>query len=276
MKFNPSFRETAVRLARIAANEVNRSLHQPYAQERKADRSLVTDVDRRVDEILREGLVKAFPGHTILTEESGLSGPKDSEYVWMIDPLDGTRAFVKGIPGFSVMVGLLHQRRPILGVVVDPMEERLYEAMRGEGAFQTYQGKREQIRVSTRDRFDEMPLIVSTGFPEEKMKRFRESFYGPLATPINSVGIKVGLVVRQVADIYLSHHSVHYWDTCAPQAILEEAGGMFTRLDGTALQYDLAEGFSHEALTLATNGQRHADCVRIFSSGVYPKLFDPQ
>ena len=165
MKFNPSFRETAVRLARIAANEVNRSLHQPYAQERKADRSLVTDVDRRVDEILREGLVKAFPGHTILTEESGLSGPKDSEYVWMIDPLDGTRAFVKGIPGFSVMVGLLHQRRPILGVVVDPMEERLYEAMRGEGAFQTYQGKREQIRDSTHARFDQIPLLFSNFLP---------------------------------------------------------------------------------------------------------------
>lgn len=267
-KIEPFFRETAIRLAQAAANEVIRSLHQPFAQERKADRSWVTEVDRRSDEILKEGLAKAFPDHAILTEESGLFGPKDSEYLWMIDPLDGTKAFMKGIPGFSVMVGLLYQGSPVLGVVVDPMEDRLYEAVRGEGAFQTYRGKKAQIRVSSRDQLAEMPLVVSTGFPEEKMKRIRQSFSGPLMNPINSVGIKVGLVVRQEADIYLNHHSVHYWDTCAPQAILEEAGGIFTRLDGTPLRYDLTKGFSHEALTLATNGRRHTDCVRIFSSDI--------
>jgi len=255
------FLKTARELALKASREVLSLLHQPIAQKRKDDKSLVTEADLKSDEILREGLAKAFPDHAVLTEENGISGPKDADYVWLIDPLDGTKAFAKGIPGFSVMVGLLERGQPVLGVVVDPLESRVYEAAKGEGAFQEHAGSRSALKVSSRNRLDDMRVVVSTGFPEKAMERLKAVCSGPQLKPINSVGIKVGFVVRGAADIYVSHHPVHYWDTCAPQAILEEAGGVFTKLDGTPLVYDLSSKFAHEGLTLATNAVEHAALV---------------
>ncbi len=262
---NDSFLKTARQLALQASREVLSLLHQPIAQRRKEDKSLVTEADLKSDAILREGLAKAFPDHAILTEENGISGSKDAEYVWLIDPLDGTKAFAKGIPGFSVMVGLLKNNAPCLGVVVDPLESRLYEAVKGQGAFQEHAGSRSPLKVSDRKKIDDLRIVVSTGFPEKAMAQLRALCPGPMLGAINSVGIKVGLIVRQEADVYVSHHPVHYWDTCAPQAILEEAGGVFTKLDGSPLVYDMASKFQHEGLTLATNGQRHSELIRSLS-----------
>ncbi|HSA59220.1 MAG TPA: 3'(2'),5'-bisphosphate nucleotidase CysQ [bacterium] len=255
------FLKTARDLALKASREVLSLLHQPLQQHRKHDNSLVTEADLRSDAILREGLAKAFPDHAVLTEENGIVGSPGAEYVWMIDPLDGTKAFAKALPGFSVMVGLLKNGVPHLGVVADPLQARLYEAVRGAGAFQAHAGNRSALKVSKRAQPKDMRVVVSTGFPEKAMARLKAVCPGPLLAPINSVGIKVGLVVRQEADIYVSHHPVHFWDTCAPQAILEEAGGVFTKLDGSPLVYDLLSDFAHTGLTLATNGTRHAELV---------------
>ena len=235
-------------------------------QERKADHSLVTNADRAADRLIREGLRRAFPDHAILTEESGFAGSPSAEFVWVVDPLDGTRAYVKGIAGYSVMIGLLRERKPYAGVVVDPWEGHVYEALRGAGAFHILKSKRTRVRVSGRRTFSEMPLVTSTGFPTFWMSDLKARLPCPWVTPINSVGIKVGLLVRQVADIYLNHHRVHYWDTCAPQIILEEAGGIMTLLDGRPLVYDRHDEFQHPAPTLATNGTRHKELLSLLAS----------
>lgn len=240
-------------------------MHQPISQSRKEDRSLVTEADLKSDAIIREGLAKAFPDQAVLTEENGIIGRRDAEFVWLIDPLDGTKAFAKALPGFSVMIGLLKNGRPHLGVVVDPLQSRLYEAVRGEGAFQEHSGSRSALKVSSRKQVEDLRIVVSTGFPEKAASKLKAICPGPWLAPINSVGIKVGLVVRQEADVYVSHHPVHYWDTCAPQAILEEAGGVFTKLDGSPLAYDLNSDFAHKGLTLATNGTRHKELVESLS-----------
>lgn len=231
------------------------------SQNRKEDHSLVTEADLRADQIIREGLAKHFPDHGILTEEHGLSGRTGSDWVWIIDPLDGTKAYAKGIAGFSVMVGLLHQGQPVLGVVVDPLEDRRYEAVQGAGAFLTERGKKTRLQASKRDQLHEMPLVTSTDCPKEFLDKLRGQLACPMITPINSVGIKIGLLVRQVADIYLSHHPVHYWDSCAPQIILEEAGGRLTYLDGTPLDYSMGRSYEHQKLILASNGTQHAELV---------------
>ncbi len=253
--------EIARTLAHEAAAAVMSFHKKDFQKDTKADKSIVTEADLKSDQILREGLKAAFPEFGMVTEETGLVNNPDSEYVWLIDPLDGTKAFAKGIPGFSIMVGLLKQGQPYLGVVVDPLEHRSYEAVQGHGAYLISHGKREHLKVSERADYTEMRLVVSTGFPEIPLERLQEDLSGPLCEPINSVGIKVGHLVRQEADIYVNHHPVHLWDTCAPKIILEEAGGCFTKLDGTALTYELSPPFSHQALTLATNQQRHDDIV---------------
>lgn len=250
---------TAEGLALEASRAVMGFLGGPLHTEQKSDNSPVTEADLASDRILREGLRKNFPLHAVLTEENGLSGAQGSEYVWLIDPLDGTKAFAKGIPGFCVMVGLLQAGRPLLGVVVDPLEGRTYRAIRGAGASHSHQGKTEPLQVSARRDLAAMPWVVSTGFPEANLQRAKALLPGRLLPPINSVGIKVGLLVRQEADIYLNHHPVSYWDTGAPALILEEAGGRFTALDGSPLNYFLRPPFGHGVKTLASNGPLHAE-----------------
>jgi len=248
----------------IGAGQIIQSYRdKPIKKKRKEDRSPVTEADLRADQLIREGLADAFPAHAILTEEHGLSGNAESEYLWMVDPLDGTKAFAKKLPGYCVMIGLAINGRPHLGVVLDPLEERIYEAIRGQGTFHTWQGKKEQVRVSDRRDYFEMPLLISTGFPHKELEIALQRLGSPLVDPINSVGIKVGLMVRQIGDIYLNHHGVHYWDTCAPQIILEEAGGTFTKLDGSPFVYELDGKFSHSSPTLATNSLRHGDLIKL-------------
>lgn len=266
---SPSFIQTARKLALQASEEILKLLKNSAPHKKKADNSIVTEADLRSDKIILEGLQKDFPSHAILTEETGLVGDKNSEFVWIVDPLDGTKAFAKGIPGFSVMVGLLKEGKPYLGVVVDPLEKHIYEAVRGEGAFHTLNGKRERVHVSNRSKLNEMPIIISTGFPKEKLEIIQEKLGGKIVPPINSVGIKVGLLVRQVGDIYINHHGVSYWDTCAPQIILEEAKGKFTKMDGTEIDYKLESPFSIEGLSLASNGKKHEELTKILSQEIF-------
>ena len=266
-----TFLEPARLLALQASKVVMSFLHQPLDKKMKSDKSWVTEADLQSDKIIKEGLLKKFPTHGILTEESGVSGKEGSDWLWLIDPLDGTKAFAKGIPGFSVMLGLLHEGKPKLGVVVDPLLGLIYEAVYQEGAYLTEKGQRSRLQVSKRSDPKEMPLVVSTGFPEEKMEGILKKYPFLLCPPINSVGIKVGLVVRQEADVYMNHHPVHYWDTAAPQIILEEAGGILTRIDGKSLDYNLQRGTSHGALTLVSNGTRHAELASFLSH--YPSSF---
>ncbi|MBI3541173.1 MAG: hypothetical protein HY073_03425, partial [Deltaproteobacteria bacterium] len=175
---------TAKTLALEASQIILKLRSEKIEQHRKKDHSLVTQADLAADRIIREGLSKAFPEHAILTEENGLSGREGSDWCWLIDPLDGTKAYAKGIAGFSVMIGLLKKGEPYLGVVVDPLKGLVYEAVRGQGAFLSpspglrppspARGEGIQLRVSTRNDFSQMPLVVSTGFPKEKLSSLRE------------------------------------------------------------------------------------------------------
>ena len=257
------FVEVARELAVEAGRRIMELRQRDVVKERKADKSIVTNADHAADLIIREGLRSHFPQHAILTEESGVDGNLEAEYVWVVDPLDGTKAFAKNTPGFSVMIGLLRKGEPFAGVVMDPWEGHVYDAIRGLGTFHTFNGKREQVHVSKRKEWNEMPIVTSTGFPAPYEKALKEKQPNPWLPPINSVGIKVGLLVRQQADLYVNHHHVHYWDTVAPQIILEEAGGVFTFSDGRPLVYDLKGTLQHQDPTVATNGRRHSEFVRI-------------
>jgi len=119
MRSAHSFLDVARPLAEEAARRIMALRESPLVRKRKTDRSLVTNADEEADRILREGLRKAFPDHAIITEESGLDGSPRAEYVWMVDPLDGTRAYAAGLSGYSVMVGLLKNVKPFAGVVVE-------------------------------------------------------------------------------------------------------------------------------------------------------------
>jgi len=102
---------------------------------------------------------------------------------------------------------------------LNPVEGHIFEAVLGGGAFHTLHGLRRRVHVSARKDLSIMPVITSTDFPEALNENLRRSLCGPWLGAISSVGIKVGYMVRKLADIYINHRGVHYWDTCAPQII---------------------------------------------------------
>jgi 3'(2'),5'-bisphosphate nucleotidase len=260
------FLETARTAVYAAGRRVMELLCSPIETSRKADHSLVTNADHEANTIIREALRTAFPDHGLLSEETGREGPPDAKYLWVVDPLDGTRAYATGISGFSVMVGLLRDGKPSLGVVYDPLAHTLFEAEKGAGAYLVGPVLRTPLCVSPREDWLAMPVITSKGFPQEWRRSLEQKCGLRFLDPINSVGVKVGYVIRRLADLYLNHHPVHLWDTCAPQLILEEAGGRMTLWDGSPLTYALEGSFVHAQPTLATNGRRHEDMVSLLAS----------
>ncbi|MBN1586674.1 MAG: 3'(2'),5'-bisphosphate nucleotidase CysQ [Candidatus Omnitrophica bacterium] len=263
-----SFVRVASRLSLKAGRRIMELLEDLPEKQIKADRSPVTVADFAADQILRDGLSAAFPDHRVLTEESGLAGPEGSRYIWVVDPLDGTRAYARGEHGFSVMVGLLENGVPVLGVVFDPVEQCLYQAVKGQGCDAIQNGERRKIRVTDRSEWDTMRLVVSTGFPEALLESVVGEMGFEVLPPINSVGIKVALLATQKGELYLNHHGVHYWDTCAPLVLMQEAGGEFTSYDGSALDFSMNGVYNHAHPTFASNGPRHADFVEYLKSKV--------
>ncbi|MGM0577288.1 MAG: 3'(2'),5'-bisphosphate nucleotidase CysQ family protein [Myxococcota bacterium] len=258
--------EVACRLAREAGASVRRVRLEGFEAHTKSDESPVTRADTASERVLCDGLLEAFPDDGILSEETANIQEGTSGRTWVLDPLDGTRAFVADRSGYAVQVGLLEAGRPILGVVFEPRDDRLHRAVRGEGAWlDTGDAAPRRLRVSERSEPSEMPLVTSPSMGDDMRERLFDALPTPDAGRLNSVGCKVGMLARREADVYVSEHPVKLWDSCAPVVILEEAGGVLTLADGRPFTYDLSvPRRRHDGPFVATNGTRHEDlCARI-------------
>lgn len=225
----------AVRAARAAGNLISRNLGQgTFAVEEKAKNDLVTDIDKECERTVASILLKAYRDHSILGEENQVQGNKDSEYKWIIDPIDGTTNFVKGIPHSSVSIALQHKGVTTVGVVYDPIANELFTAARGEGAYMN--GHR--IRVSSLQSLDS--AIVCTAFPVRYRERMND--YLPLfAKLINNCADvrRTGCASLDLCytacgrfDAYLEQ-GLKPWDFSAGELIVREAGGVATDFMGT-------------------------------------------
>lgn len=261
--------ETAVALARTAGEKILEF----YALEIIAEQKLgidnlsepVTIADRTASRIIVEGLIENFPADGILSEEETdvVEIRTARDRVWMIDPIDGTWGFIKKDGDFGVQIGLTAGGASVLGVVYLPFHNELYFAARGEGAFLSAAGGApERLKVSAKNDFTEMNVASSRNHRSPKMHRIIEDFGFRQEIQRGSVGLKVGLIARRICDFYV-HLSprTKFWDTCAPQIILEEAGGQLTDIFGAPLRYDLTDVQNHNGI-LASNGAAHDEAVR--------------
>ena len=260
--------ETAIALARKAGERILEF----YALEIIAEEKLgldnfsepVTIADRTASTIIVEGLTEVFPADAILSEEEADAFEERlaRERVWMIDPIDGTWGFIKKDGDFGVQIGLAEGGAAVLGVVYLPLHDELYFAAKHQGSFFSEKGETPvRLRVSGKTNFTEMNLASSRNHRSPKMHRIIEDFGFQQEIQRGSVGLKVGLVARQIADLYI-HLSARtkFWDTCAPQAILEEAGGKFTDIFGFPFVYNLKDAQNHNGI-LATNGVSHEEVL---------------
>lgn len=220
----------------------------------------VTIADRMSSRLIVENLQKAFPDDGILSEEETdiIEIRSSKNRVWMIDPIDGTKGFINKDGDFAVQIGLVENGLPILGVVFLPAENTLYYAAKNSGTFAVRKDSQPlKLQVSDETDFSKMTLVTSRNHRSPKMARITEDFGLKREIQRGSVGLKIGLIAEQQADIY-THLSprTKFWDTCAPQIILEEAGGKMTDLFGSPLRYDLNDVQNHNGV-LATNGAVH-------------------
>ena len=260
--------ETATALARLAG----KAILEIYATDFNAEEKFgvdnmsepVTAADKKASRIIVESLAEIFPDDAILSEEETdhLELRLSKDRVWIIDPLDGTAGFVKRDGDFGVQIGLADGGLPLLGVVYLPVHDILSYAVKGEGSWTvTDGGEPERMTTSPKTELSEMTMAMSRDHRSPRMGRIVEYFGITGIINRGSVGLKVGLIADQTCDIYI-HPSprTKLWDTCAPQIILEEAGGRFTDLFGLEMRYDRADLQNRNGI-LATNGAAHKVAV---------------
>jgi myo-inositol-1(or 4)-monophosphatase len=223
-----------LRAARRAGDSIVRSLARldSIKIDTKGRNDFVTDVDRKAEAEIIATVRKSYPDHAFLAEESGRSG--DSEFVWIIDPLDGTTNFLHGFPTFSVSIAVEHKGRLQHAVVYDPMRQEVFTASRGDGA--QLEGKK--IRVSTQRTLE--GSLISTGFP------FRAGAHVDdyLAILKSVMGVAAGVRRPGSAALDLAYvaagrtdgfweFGLSPWDTAAGTLLIVEAGGRVGTPAGT-------------------------------------------
>jgi myo-inositol-1(or 4)-monophosphatase len=201
--------------------------------ETKDDRSLVTDVDREAERLIRARISAAFPSHGILGEENGGSCA-EAETIWVLDPLDGTHNYIRGVPLFGVSIGVVRRGRYVAGVIEIPAEGRRYAAEQGSGAF----ANGERITVSNRPE----PSSWSVGLDSELRTGFaaKARLLEALGRDVfnlrmlGSSARSLSLVAEGGLDGLVEFHD-QPWDFAAGVAILQEAGGRATTFEGQEL-----------------------------------------
>ena len=225
----------------------------------------VTIADRTASQIIVNGLAHEFPEDGIISEEEP-DNPESrlsKSRVWIIDPLDGTKGFINKDGDFAVQIGLTENGESVLGVVFLPVENALYFAVKGNGAFLTENDQPpRKLEVSVKTNFAEMILATSRNHHSPKMTQIVGDLGLKKEIQRGSVGLKVGLIATQLCDLYI-HLSprTKFWDTCAPQIILEEAGGKMTDIFGAPLHYDIKDLQNHNGI-LASNGATHDKTIQ--------------
>ena len=194
----------------------------------------VTTADHAADARLKDMLTGSYPDYGWLSEETVDSKKRlNKDRVWVVDPLDGTKEFIEGVPHFVVSVALVENGEPILGVLYNPVTTETFTAVKGQGAM--LDG--EKIKCSKKEKSDEMVIFNSRSETRSGLwDPFQDTFKELKA--IGSVAYKLGLTAAGRADIFASLRPKNEWDICAGNCIINEAGGKLVDLYGNARQYN--------------------------------------
>lgn len=225
----------AVRAARVAGAIIVRGFENrdDLNTEVKGDNDFVTQIDKDAEQAIINKIKQSYPDHTFLGEESGESGDTESDFQWVIDPLDGTTNFIKGIPHFAVSIALLHKGRLDQAVVFDPIRSELFTASRGQGAqLNGYRIRASQPRDLTN-------TVLATAFPFKA-----KNTYGDYAIRFNQLFQECGDVRRSgsaaldLAYVAAGRYDGYWergikpWDIAAGELLVRESGALATDFSG--------------------------------------------
>lgn len=251
--------EVAERLSREAGALVMKFHGADLEVERKAGDEPVTVADRQASDAIVSGLGAAFPDDVIISEENADDLRRlGARRVWYIDPIDGTKDFIRGEDGFCVMIGLCVDHRPAVGVIYQPIHDRLIAAATGGGTWLVAGGAAPvKAEVSSVSELSGVRLVASKSHRGSSIDQIKKALGISDELNIGSIGLKLGVIAMGARDLYVNPSSkTSSWDTCGPEALLVEAGGRLTDLNGDLLRYD-EEVIHHRRGLLASNGAVH-------------------
>ncbi|UFJ39401.1 inositol monophosphatase [Brevibacillus humidisoli] len=233
-------KQLALRCARAAGELSLERLKQPFSVEYKTSASdLVTAVDKEVEQYVVETILKQFPDHGILGEES--TSQRDTtnhETLWIIDPIDGTTNFVHQQINYSVSIAVYHQGEGVIGVVYDPSRGEMFWAVKGGGAFLNHR----RLRLTRSVKLEEALLCTSVFWNKRAEQIGIDQIVKQLAGKVRgmrllgSAALELAYVAAGRLDGYVSM-SLHPWDFGAGRIIVEEADGVVTQISGVPLPY---------------------------------------
>jgi myo-inositol-1(or 4)-monophosphatase len=253
----------AVRAARNAGKVIVRSLEQldKVEIESKGSNDFVTGVDINAEQAIIETIRKSYPDHTIIAEESGVLTGKDDDYQWIVDPLDGTTNFIKGLPHFAVSIALKVKGKLDQAVVFDPIRGELFTASRGKGA------QLNGFRIRVKNHKELSGAILATGFPFKHkqhtnayMEMFKQLFLNSSdMRRSGSPALDLAYVAAGRVDGYFEI-GLKPWNTAAGELLVIEAGGLitdFTGGHGHAKSGNIVAGSSHLLKDILKNIRPH-------------------
>ncbi len=253
-------------LAVEAAEKAGKAILEIYKTDfevsEKEPGQLLTRADTDADDIIHEVLKKS--GYPILSEETEDDLHRlDAEYVWIVDPIDGTADFVNRTGEFSIMIALVRKHDPVLGVVYQPSEATWYVGARGKGAYR-YTHTWERMHVSTTDSLEKYKAVVSRHHLKEHEKEFLEHLGIHSFMQKGSAGLKIAELAEGDAELYFATtNKMKQWDTASAYTLITEAGGEITTMKGDSLIYN-TEKVQHEDGILVTNGKLHQAIVEAY------------
>jgi len=243
----------ALDVAYNASKIVLEVYNQGFDVEIKEDNSPVTQADKRSDEYIRRRIKEKFPTHAILTEEGADDLNRlSSEYIWIIDPLDGTKNFVSHDDQFAINIALVQKHTPIVGVVIVPVSQEVYYASKDNGAYYKSTVDAEPQRMTASSKKDDLILLTSVFHNNEEEEAVYKMFSNRISKK-RQIGssIKACLIARGEAEVsFRFNANTKEWDTCAPQIIVEEAGGFFTEPDGTKITYNREDVYNRHGFSI--------------------------
>lgn len=227
----------------------------------------VSAADLAVNEWLLEGLSGAFPdaGWTLLSEETAKEQLTEgetlpAEWLWILDPLDGTKDFLQGTGEYAVHLALVRGNRPVLGVVLLPEADELWLGLVGDDAWcEDRCGTRSPVRFSDRTELSDLLLVASRSHRDDRLEQLIGELQLGGSKAVGSVGCKVATILRGETDLYISlsgRSAPKDWDMAAPEAVLLAAGGRFTHADLGDLTYNTGD-VRQAGCLIASHGKAH-------------------
>lgn len=249
-----------IQIARDAGKAILEIYHTDFTIENKSDHSPLTEADKAAHKIIDEGLRRLYPEIPVLSEEGKDIPYKERskwEQFWLVDPLDGTKEFIKKNGEFTVNIALIENNQPVLGVVYLPVTDEVFYSTIEKGAFKHSKGQLIELKVSEISKGESLTIVESRSHPSEELVILKDKLQKDydLSSVQKGSSLKICAVAEGMADLYPRLGPTMEWDTAAGHAVVGAAGGLVVDLKGNSLQYNKESLKNDSFIVLPTSFQ---------------------